>query len=285
MVDISLYKKMSKKFIDYKSDTINKYFHDVKNLTLLTPDEELDMVIRVENGDEVAREKLINSNLKFVVSVAKEYQGQGLTLSDLISEGNLGLIKASTRFDHTRGFRFISYAVWWIRQSIMQSLNDNCRTIRYPANVINKMIATRKKMEELSLNNDIDNFDNVDLFNEDGYIDINLLPKTTSLNNPIGEDGSEFYELIEDKDVNFDLFDENNLILKNEINIILSKISERERDIIKYYFGIDQNNEGMTLEAIGEKYNLTKERIRQIKNKSLRKLRHYSNNLFEIIND
>ena len=143
---------MSKKFVNYTTeDTISKYFKDVKKTNTLTPDQEVELAVRIKNGDKSAIDELVTANLKFVISVAKEYQGQGLTLSDLINEGNYGLIKAATRFDHTRGFKFISYAVWWIKQSIMQSLNEHSRTVRLPTNVINKLSKINKKNQNSAL--------------------------------------------------------------------------------------------------------------------------------------
>lgn len=276
---------MSKRYFNFNDDeNISKYFKDVKRTKLLTPEEEVELAIRIQNGDKSAIDKLVNSNLKFVISIAKEYQGQGLSLSDLISEGNLGMVKAATRYDHTRGFRFISYAVWWIRQSIMQSLNDNSRTIRYPSNVINKISATKKKFEKFELENqrqaDFTDFD------DDDMVDFKSLAKCSSLNDIINDEGGEVYELLEDTNIdNDDIFGETELIIKNELGTMLDALTEREKEIINCYFGIDKDYDGMTLEVIGEKYNLTKERIRQIKEKALRKLRHNSDKLFDILNN
>ena len=146
---------MSKKFINFESeDSISKYFKDVRKTVLLTQQEEVDLAKKIKKGDQKAIDKLVKANLKFVVSIAKEYQGQGLALSDLISEGNLGLIKAATRFDHNKGFRFISYAVWWIKQSIIQSLNDNARMVRLPANVINKISYLNREISKFETANE-----------------------------------------------------------------------------------------------------------------------------------
>ena len=143
---------MSKAYVNFNGDdSISKYFKEIRKSDLLSPDEEVELAKRIQEGDKEATDKLVNSNLKFVISIAKEYQGQGLSLSDLISEGNLGLVKAATRFDHTRGFRFISYAVWWIKQSIIQSLNDNARIIRLPSNVITKISNMKKEIEKRKL--------------------------------------------------------------------------------------------------------------------------------------
>lgn len=270
---------MSKKFANYDSDdSVSKYFKDVRKSVILTPKEELELAIKIQNGDEKAKERLVNANLKFVVSIAKEYQGQGLDLSDLISEGNYGLIKAATRFDHKRGFRFISYAVWWVKQSIMQSLNDNARVVRLPANVINKLS---------KLNKDLSRFENLNQrepvtgemlsYDSDGS-SLSSFQRASSLNFMINEDGDEMADMIVSDDIDVDEVEINQKV-KIELNKTLLVLDDRERMIIESYFGINTESEPMTLEAIGEKYSLTKERIRQIKEKAIRKLRHNANAL------
>lgn len=271
---------MSKKFVNYNADdTITKYFKEIKKSKGLTPEQEVELAIRIKNGDQLAIDELVNANLKFVISIAKEYQGQGLTLSDLISEGNLGLIKAATRFDHTKGFKFISYAVWWVKQSIIQSLNDNSRVVRLPANVINKISKLNKEF-----GNGEDN--ESELMSEISEFDASLLnyPKSSSLNKTVNEDGGEIIDLIIGEDSENDTTFEISDIVKDELNNILSVLDERERMIIESYFGINSNHDGMTLEAIGDKYDLTKERIRQIKEKAIRKLRHNTKKLQTLIN-
>jgi RNA polymerase primary sigma factor len=272
---------MSKKFVSYTSeDTISKYFKDVKKTVSLTPEQEVELAIRIKNGDKSAIDELVTANLKFVVSVAKDYQGQGLTLSDLINEGNYGLIKAAYRFDHTRGFKFISYAVWWVKQSIMQSLNENSRVVRLPANVINKISKLNK---EFGNGNDNEN----ELMSDMSDFDESLLnyQKTTSLNQATNEDGGEIIDLIigEDDDKNSETLEISDIV-KTELKNILSDLDERERMIIECYFGINTEHDGMTLEAIGDKYDLTKERIRQIKEKAIRKLRHNTKKLQSLMN-
>ena len=282
---------MSKKFVaDYGEDSIGKYFKEVRKSELLTPKEEVELAERIQDGDELAIELLVNANLKFVISIAKEYQNQGLPLADLISEGNYGLVKAALRFDSKRGFRFISYAVWWIKQSIIQSLNDNSRTIRLPANVILKLAKIRKELEKFEFENEreattgeVINEHKKDKGEDD--LQIILTPRVNSLNAPINEEGGELSELIadnSDKDVEDYEIDER---VKEELNEALSTLDDRERDIIESYFGINRTHVGMTLDDIGEKYQLTKERIRQIKEKAIRKLRHTSHNLFDLINE
>ena len=276
---------MSKKFVNFDNDeSIVRYFKDVRKSNIITLQEEIELAKKIKNGEQKAIDKLVKANLKFVISIAKEYQGQGLLLSDFINEGNYGLIKAATRFDHTKGFRFISYAVWWIRQSILQSLNDNARLVRLPANVINKLTFLNKEISKFeSLNEREPVFG--EILNKNNEISQLLsFPKSTSLNEVINEDGDELIALIPDNNENeFDYFLESKI--KKEIDNALSVLSERERVIIECYFGINSDCEPMTLEAIGEKYGLTKERIRQIKEKSIRKLRHSSNELYSLLNE
>lgn len=278
---------MTKVYVNVSGDdSISKYFKDVRKSELLTSEEEVNLAIRIKNGDDKAIEILVNSNLKFVISVAKEYQGQGLALPDLINEGNYGLIKAATRYDHTRGFRFISYAVWWIKQSIIQSLNENSRTIRLPSNVISKVSSTRKEIERFKLENEREPIYG-DLFDDDGnLIDILSTPRCTSLNQTINDEGDELYLLLEDKDaLKEEKFYDVDERVKYEIDKVLSSLSDREREIVECYYGINKDFDSMTLEAIGDKYNLTKERIRQIKEKAIRKIRHNAHGLFDALNE
>ena len=258
---------MKESTITNRTDTISKYFKDVNKSNLLTLEEETALAIRIQGGDKKAINELVKANLKFVISVAKSYQGLGLPLSDLISEGNLGLIKAANRFDHTRGFKFISYAVHWIKQSIMQSLNDNSRMIRLPANIINKISQSNREL-----------LNDVELEKE--------YPSCVSLNSPIGEfKGYELGDMIEDDSVDtLDVLTHETEKLKNIVHKTLNCLDERERGIIECYFGLNTHCEPMTLEAIGDKYDLTKERIRQIKEKAIRRLRHNNVELFTLIN-
>ena len=276
---------MSRKYVIFNTDdSINKYFKDVRKSVVLTQPEEIELAKKIKNGDLKSVDKLVGANLKFVVSIAKDFQGQGLLLSDLISEGNFGLIKAAHRFDHTKGFRFISYAVFWIKQSIIQSLNDNARTVRLPANVINKIAYLNKEIAKFEHANEREPIYG-EIFDKDKEI-MTLLsfPKCASLNDFINEDGDELIELIPSQ-----TDDEDKMIVdekvKDQLNKTLSILDERERMIIECYFGINTDFEPMTLEAIGEKYNLTKERIRQIKEKAIRKLRHNAHDLYSLINE
>jgi len=281
---------MSKKFINnYNEDSIGKYFKEVRKSELLTIDEEISLAKRIQEGDEVAVELLVKANLKFVISIAKEYQNQGLPLADLINEGNYGLIKAALKFDPTRGFRFISYAVWWVKQSIIQSLNDNSRMIRLPANVINKLYKIRKELDKFEFENEreaniSDILNTIKEKEDDEDLSIIIVPKVNSLNIEINEDGGELSELIADNSDNIDEKYEIDQRVIEELNKTLEILDDRERDIIESYFGINTKHNGMTLDDIGERYELTKERIRQIKEKAIRKLRHNSNSLFELFN-
>ena len=259
--------------ITNRSDTLTKYFRDINKTDLLTIEQETSIANRIQNGDTEAIDELVKANLKFVISVAKEFQGLGLPLPDLISEGNLGLMKAATRFDPTRGFRFISYAVYWIKQSIMQSLNENSRMIRLPANIIHKISQLNKKTSEEVLDEDSENEETV-------------YPSCVSLNSPIGDYGGyELSDTVVDESVDkLDVLEHETERLKRAVNNTLNCLDERERGIIECYFGLNTHCEPMTLEAIGDRYDLTKERIRQIKEKAIRRLRHNNMELYSLIN-
>jgi RNA polymerase primary sigma factor len=269
---------MNKRFLNFDAeDSISKYFKEVKKTNILTQEKEIALAIRIRNGDNKAVDELVSSNLKFVISVAKDYQNQGLDLQDLINEGNYGLIKAAHKFNHDRGFRFISYAVWWIKQSIIQSLNDNARVVRLPTNVINKINKLNKEISKFENKNEREPIYQ-EMLSDGTLMDkIMLFPKATSLNQVINEDGDELIELIqiEDEEDDSEIKDD----IKNELKKTLLILDERERVIIQSYFGINLDEEEMTLEKIGEKYDLSKERIRQIKEKAIRKLRFNSSTL------
>jgi len=266
----------TKRFIDTSEDSISKYLKDVRKIDMISADEEAELAVKVTEGDPVATEKLVSSNLRFVISVAKQYQNQGLPLSDLISEGNLGLIKAAHKFDPTKGFRFISYAVHWVKQSIIQSLNDNSRTVRLPVNVTNQVSKLKKEMVKFEQEHGRKPTQN--------DMDLTILnhPTCGSLNEKINEDGDEVLDVIADDSFqrpDDDIYTDE--VLKSELDNTLSVLSERERKIIEMYFGMDGSS--MTLEQIGDEYGLTKERIRQIKEKALRKLKNNCDNLFDFM--
>ena len=263
---------MNKRFINTKEDSLSIYLKDVRKHNVITPQKELELGKKISGGDVDAIEELVNANLRFVISVAKDYQNQGVSLADLISEGNYGLITAAKRFDYSKGYRFISYAVWWVKQGILQCLNDNSRTVRLPANMINKMSKIRKEIEKFEKLNE----------RHPTHLEVEYVhvPKCTYLSNPINEDGDELGSMISD-----DLFgspdkieDEDDTLKKHLENAMLI-LSDREREIVNCYFGI--YGESMTLEAIGDEYDLTKERIRQIKEAAIRKIR---NNVGDIFN-
>ncbi len=263
------------------SESIGKYFREIRKKEILTVEKEIELAERVKQGDELAIKELVESNLKFVVSIAKKYQGQGVLLSDLINEGNIGLIRAAKKFDSDKGFRLISYAVHWIKQAITQCLNDNSRLVRLPVNKITKLNSIKKHNEFLISEQfelvDIDTYDNE-------YVD-EINSSCVSINSFINEDGDEVSDLLSD-DINIEesiikTADESKL--RKALMETLEILDERERCIIECYFGLNSDYEAMTLEGIGDKYNLTKERIRQIKAKAIMKLRYNTSNLQKLL--
>ena len=266
----------NKKFINPQEDSISNYLKDVRKSEIIDANKEVELAKRIQEGDNKAIEELVTANLRFVISIAKEYQNQGLPLADLISEGNYGLITAAKRFDHTKGFRFISYAVWWVKQSIIQSLNENARIVRLPANVINKLSKLKKEIDDFEKK-----FERKPLEGEE--VEMVFYPTISSLNTTINEDGDELLDIIEDPNSSRPDQDINSQEdeVKENISKILSVLSERERSIIEMYFGL--NGSPLTLEEIGEEFELTKERIRQIKEKAIRKIRNNADILKEYL--
>jgi RNA polymerase primary sigma factor len=264
----------NKRFIDTKEDGLSIYLKDVRKSDTVTQERELELAKKIADGDERALNDLVNANLRFVISVAKQYQGQGVALADLISEGNYGLITAAHKFDHTKGYRFISYAVWWIKQSIKHCLNENSRTVRLPANMINKMSKLRKETDMFEKENQ-----RTPRRDEVEYVQV---PYCNSLSTPINEDGDVLADMISD-----DMFgspDEvlvENESLKIQLEKAMTGLSDREKDIVNCYFGI--NGDAMTLAQIGDEYQLTKERIRQIKESAIRKIRHNVDGVFDYL--
>jgi RNA polymerase primary sigma factor len=262
-------------------DTINNYFKEIKKTKSLTPEEEVELAKRIQNGDPKAVDALVSANLKFVVSIAKDYQGQGLLFSDLISEGNYGLIKAAKKFDYTKGFKFISYAVYWIRQSIIESLNFNARTIRLPVNVIIKETLNKKRIERFESINKRYPI-NGEMIDGEEYEEL-VLPICTSINNFIGEDNDEALEYLLDSSIEEDLSKIDNTKLAKVLEKTLSLLQPRERDMIEMYYGLNSYPETMDLEDIGEKFNLSKERVRQINASTIKKLRLNSSELYNFL--
>lgn len=261
---------MNKKNYNEDLNILNNYFKDLnsRKTKYLTFEDEVALAIRIEAGDEKAIQELVQPNLKFVVSIAHKYKNKGVLLSDLISEGNYGLIKAAKRFDHTKGYRFISYAVFWIKQAMLQSLNDNVRTIRLPVNILNKIYQLKRELDDFDM-------DTQNLSEED-FQYLNKFPQCTSYNRIINEDGSELLDIISiDDDIKtFDDLTSEDDEVRGDINDILSILDNRERQIIISYYGLfDTDEDSMTLEAIGDIYGLTKERVRQIKGRAIKKLK------------
>lgn len=262
-----------KAVIPINQEEISVYLKDIRKLTVMTPEREKELAKMMLSGNltlgqkEEIKQEILEGNLRFVITVSKQYQNQGLDLSDLIAEGNYGLLKAIENFDWSKNLRFISYAVWWIRQSILQSLNENARTIRFPVNVVQDLYKA-KKAQEISGDELSDKFAN--------------LPYTVDLETPLNEDGDTLMDVIinpnvESPDSNLQTED----TLKDKLLSMLDVLDERERIIIEDYFGLSGNTR--TLEDIGNDFDLTKERVRQIKEKALRKLRNESGQLFEYL--
>lgn len=281
--------KITKSITNRESQSLEKYLQEIGKVELITPEEEVKLAVRIKEGDQIALEKLTKANLRFVVSVAKQYQNQGLTLPDLINEGNLGLIKAAQRFDETRGFKFISYAVWWIRQSILQALAEQSRIVRLPLNKVGLTNRISKAYSQLEQEyerepsaEELASFLDIDI--EEIRSTLSASVRHVSMDQPIsdGEDGT-LMDLLQnpnalstDNDLAF------RLSLKTEIERSLSTLTERQKDVIRFFFGIGVDHP-LTLEDIGERFNLTRERVRQIKDKAITKLR--STNRCKLLKD
>ena len=274
--------KITKSITNREGDSLDKYLQEIGHEELISVDEEVELAQRIRQGDRKALEKLTKANLRFVVSVAKQYQNQGLSLPDLINEGNVGLIKAAEKFDETRGFKFISYAVWWIRQSILQAIAEQSRIVRLPLNQVgsvNKINRVLNKFEqEHERRPSIDEIaDKIDIPQDKIEEAMKANGKHVSMDAPFadGEDNSLLDVL---PNLDSPMADKTLVIesLREEINRALLTLNDRERNIIQAFFGINQPE--MTLEEIGTKYGLTRERVRQIKEKAIRRLRHSTKN-------
>ena len=273
--------KITKSITNRETASLDKYLQDIGKEELISAEEEVLLAQRIRQGDQMALEKLCKANLRFVVSVAKQYQNQGLSLPDLINEGNLGLIKAAQRFDETRGFKFISYAVWWIRQSILQALAEQSRIVRLPLNQVGSLNKIKKESSRLE-----QKFERPPSAEEiaealeipDYKIDAALKISTRyiSIDAPLSDDEDmKFIDVFVDEDTpvtDAGLMRES---LAREIQRSLSTLTEKERDVVNLYYGIGMNH-GLTLEEIGAKFDLTRERVRQIKEKAIRRLKHTS---------
>ncbi|MCF0173914.1 MAG: RNA polymerase sigma factor RpoD/SigA [Bacteroidales bacterium] len=270
--------KITKSITNRESASLDKYLQEIGREELITVEEEVELAQRIKQGDQQALEKLTKANLRFVVSVAKQYQNQGLSLPDLINEGNLGLIKAAEKFDETRGFKFISYAVWWIRQSILQALAEQSRIVRLPLNQvgslnkINKALSKFEQEYERMPSND-ELAEMIDIPKEKIADSLRVSGRHVSVDAPFveGEDNSLLDVLVNDDSPEADRGLVNESLAK-EIDRALAALSSREKDIVEAFFGIGGQQE-MTLEEIGEKFGLTRERVRQIKEKAIRKLK------------
>lgn len=273
--------KRAKRISSDSNRALSKYLEEIGKYEPLSPEKEIELAQRVRRGEHAALKELTEANLRFVVSVAKDYQGQGLPLTDLINEGNLGLIKAAERFDETRGFKFISYAVWWIRQSILQALAEHSRIIRLPLNRVGTISKITKEAEVLEQQYERtprqdEIAKGLEMRSHEVSDAIRISKRHHSLNTPFREgEKNALIDVIQDDG---QPMPDNPLMgesLKQEIRGALSTLKERERDVIKMYFGIDRDY-ALTLNEIGEEFSLTRERVRQIKEKAIRRLRHKS---------
>lgn len=266
---------MVNKYLDLEQDSLSTYMKEVRKIgNVITIEKEVELAKRIADGDSKALDELVNANLRFVIKVAKDYQNKGVSVADLINEGNYGLTVAAHKFDHTKGFRFISYAIWWIRQSILLCLNENSRTVRLPGNIINKLSKIKKEIDSFEKENH--------RLPSEHEVEQIQIPNCTSLNEFINDDNDELVNIIEDNmfkspDV---LEDEEEELKRKEMKRAMHNLSDREIKIINHYFGID--GEPMTLEIIGEEVGLTKERVRQIKESAIRKVRNNLGGIFDI---
>ncbi len=272
--------KITKQFTNRESKSLDQYLQEIGKVDLLTADQEIELAVRIRKGDKQALDALTKANLRFVVSVAKQFQNQGLSLGDLINEGNLGLIKAAQRFDETRGFKFISYAVWWVRQSIMQAIADQSRIVRLPLNRVGSLSKISKAYRDLEQEYErkpttTELASILDMSQDDVAYAMQISGRHVSMDAPFSgdDDKNSLIDVLPNEDQpspDTTLMRES---LKREVENALSTLSEKEAKVLRLYFGIDAERSA-TLEEIGEKFDLTRERVRQIKEKALRRLKH-----------
>jgi RNA polymerase primary sigma factor len=273
--------KISKQITNRESQSLDKYLQEIGKVDLISPDEEVLLARKIKEGDQIALERLTKANLRFVVSVAKQYQNQGLSLGDLINEGNLGLIKAAQRFDETRGFKFISYAVWWIRQSILQALAEQSRIVRLPLNRVGSLNKISKTFAELEQRYEREPSPEelaevLELATSEVVDTLKVSGRHISVDAPFAQgEESSLLDVLENESISTP---DSGLLsdsLRKEVQRALATLSQREADVVALYFGLN-GEQALTLEEIGEKFNLTRERVRQIKEKAIKRLRHTS---------
>lgn len=273
--------KITKQVTNRETASLDKYLQEIGKVDLITADEEVELARRIKKGDQEALERLTKANLRFVVSVSKQYQNQGLSLPDLINEGNLGLIKAAQRFDETRGFKFISYAVWWIRQSILQALAEQSRIVRLPLNKIGSINKINKVFQQLEQNFEREPSHSeiaevMEITENEVKESLRNAGRHVSMDAPLSEgEDSDMYDVLKS---NESPNPESGLMtdsLRREIERALGTLTTREGDVVRFYFGLNGEH-ALTLEEIGEKFDLTRERVRQIKEKAIRRLKHTS---------
>jgi len=275
--------KITKQITNRDTKSLEKYFQEISKIDMITADEEVELTRRIRNGDQIALNKLVNANLRFVVSTAKQYQGSGLRLSDLINEGNIGLVKAAKRFDETRGFKFISYAVWWIRQAILQAISNHSRMVRIPLNKIGEISKINKVFSTLEQSyqrppSAIEIARELDMSAAQVKVAIKNSGKHLSMDAPFEEgESSSLYDVIASNDATSP--DANMIMdsLRTDIEQVLSTLPNRESEIIKLYYGIGERKP-ISLSEIGELFDITRERVRQIREKAIRMLRNKSQN-------
>ncbi len=276
--------KITQNITNRENQSLEKYFQDVNKIEMITSEEEVVLAQRIQDGDEAALEKLVKANLRFVVSVAKQYQNKSLTLNDLINEGNLGLIKAAQKFDHTRGFKFISYAVWWIRQSIMQALAEHSRLVRIPLNKVGSLNKINKAMAELEQKynrapTDQELAEILEMDDKELKGTMSARTRHISVDAPFAEgESNSLLDVLEDKGINKTDGDlEYTSSLQIETERSLATLDPREQQVLRMYFGISETT-AISLEQIAETLSITRERVRQIKEKAIKKLQHDSRN-------